>query len=195
MLDAILESLGTHVVPPGFHENASGPSIFLDPSSESETEEPYNVTAPDHSPALTIRRSNGNAVVTSKKVGKLKDKSRWKTLRDFVDERSIEDALEAIDSERNKLEDSLAVTASYTATLHETLRAIRDALPPDKPAVDVQNILSTQAHWTTEMAHQLVGLAEHFEKMEDALKDSEAGEQFGDDDIQGMRFRVCTFMW
>jgi autophagy-related protein 17 len=87
------------------------------------------------------------------------------------------------------------VTASYTATLHETLRAIRDALPPDKPAVDVQNILSTQAHWTTEMAHQLVGLAEHFEKMEDALKDSEAGEQFGDDDIQGMRFRVCTFMW
>jgi autophagy-related protein 17 len=104
MLDAILESLGTHVVPPGFHENASGPSIFLDPSSESETEEPHNITAPDHSPTLTIRRSNGNAVGTSRKVGKLKDKSRWKTLRDFVDERAIEDALEAIDSERNKLE-------------------------------------------------------------------------------------------
>jgi autophagy-related protein 17 len=104
MLEAILESLGTHVVPPGFHENASGSSIFLDPSSESETEEPHKVTAPDHSPTLTIRRSNGNAASTSRKVGKLKDKSRWKTLRDFVDERAIEDALEMIESERNKLE-------------------------------------------------------------------------------------------
>jgi autophagy-related protein 17 len=104
MLDAILESLGTHVVPPGFHENASGSSIFLDPSSESETEEPHNATEPDHSPTLTIRRSNGNAFSTSRKVGKLKDKSRWKTLRDFVDERAIEDALETIESERNKLE-------------------------------------------------------------------------------------------
>ena len=87
------------------------------------------------------------------------------------------------------------MTASYTATLHETLRAIRDALPPDKPVVDVHEILSTQVHWTTEMAHQLVGLAEHFEKMEVALKDSEAGVRFGEDDIQGMRsraFSVCV---
>jgi autophagy-related protein 17 len=93
------------------------------------------------------------------------------------------------------LQDSLAVTASYTATLHETLRAIRDALPPDKPVVDVQVILSTQVQWTTEMANQLVGLAEHFEKMEVALKDSEAGERFGEDDIQGMQSRalyVCV---
>jgi hypothetical protein len=86
------------------------------------------------------------------------------------------------------------VTASYTATLHETLRAIRDALPPDKPVVDVQEILSTQVHWTTEMAHQLVGLAEHFGKMEVALKDSEAGVRFGEDDIQGTQsciVRLC----
>jgi autophagy-related protein 17 len=105
MLDAILESLGTHVVPPDFHENASGPSIFLDPTSESETEEPNNVTAPDHSPTLTIRHSNGNVVHTSTKASKRKeDKNRWKTLRDFVDERAIEDVLETIESERNRLE-------------------------------------------------------------------------------------------
>jgi autophagy-related protein 17 len=91
------------------------------------------------------------------------------------------------------LQDSLAVTASYTVTLHETLGAIRDALPPDKPVVDVQEILSTQVHWTTEMANQLVGLAEHFEKMEVALKDSEAGEKFGEDDIQGMQSRSMYF--
>ena len=41
---------------------------------------------------------------TSRKVGKLKDKGHWKTLRDFVDERAIEDALETIESERNKLD-------------------------------------------------------------------------------------------
>jgi autophagy-related protein 17 len=92
------------VVPPGFHENVSGSSIFLDPSSESESEEPHNVTAPDHSPTLTIRRGNGCAVGTSRKVGRLKGKSNWKTLRDFVDERAIEDALETIESERNKLD-------------------------------------------------------------------------------------------
>lgn len=106
MLDAILESLGTHVVPPGFHENASGSSIFANPSAESETEEPHHVTAPDHSPTLTVRHSNGNATSTStfRRVRKLKDKGRWKTLRDFVDERAIEDALETTESERNKLE-------------------------------------------------------------------------------------------
>lgn len=60
-------------------------------------------------------------------------------------------------------------------------------MPSDKAVVDVRKILSTQVHWTTEMANQLVGLAEHFEKMEDALKDSEAGEKFAEDDIQGMR--------
>ena len=81
------------------------------------------------------------------------------------------------------------MTASYTATLQDTLRAIREALPPDKPAVDIQTILSTQEHWTTEMAHQLESLTEHFEKMELAQRDSEAGERFSEDDIQGTHSR------
>jgi autophagy-related protein 17 len=78
------------------------------------------------------------------------------------------------------------MTASYTATLQDTLRAIREALPPDEPAVDVRKVLSTQEHWITEMAHQLESLAEHFEKMEVAQKDSEAGETFSEGDIHGM---------
>ncbi|KAI9512058.1 autophagy-related protein 17 [Russula earlei] len=174
-LDAVLES------------NATGSSIFVDPLlSEAETEASPHITAPDHSPALTIRHSNVHVVSTSRKVKRLKDKSRWKTLRDFVDERAIEDALERIESERNKLEDSLAVTASYTATLQETLHAIRDSLPPDKPVVDVRKMLSTQEYWSTEMANQLEGLARHFEKMGVALKESEAGEKFSEGDIQEM---------
>lgn len=81
------------------------------------------------------------------------------------------------------------MTASYTATLQDTLRAIREALPPDKPVVDIQEVLSKQEHWTTEMAHQLESLTEHFEKMEVAQRDSEAGERFSEDDIQGTRSR------
>jgi autophagy-related protein 17 len=79
---------------------------------------------------------------------------------------------------------------SYTATLQETLRAIRDALPPDKPVVDVQKVLSTQEHWTTKMANQLEDLAGHFEKMEVTLRESEAGEKFNESDIQGMLSRT-----
>lgn len=89
------------------------------------------------------------------------------------------------------------MTASYTATLQDTLRAIREALPPDKPTVDIQKVLSTQEHWTTEMAHQLESLTEHFEKMEDALRESEAGEKFSEDDIQGKHYlsvMACT-LW
>lgn len=89
------------------------------------------------------------------------------------------------------------MTASYTATLQDTLRAIREALPPDKPTVDIQKVLSTQEHWTTEMAHQLESLTEHFEKMEDALRESEAGEKFSEDDIQGEHYlsvMACT-LW
>lgn len=97
--------MGTHVVPPKFHENASGSSIFFNPTSESESEEPHSVPALDHSPTLTIRHGNDGVADPSRKAGKQKsDKSRWKTLRDFVDERAIEDALETIESERNQLE-------------------------------------------------------------------------------------------
>jgi autophagy-related protein 17 len=88
------------------------------------------------------------------------------------------------------LQDSLTVMTSYTATLQETLRAIRDGLPPDKPVVDVQKVLSTQEYWSAEMAGQLEGLAEHFEKMEVALRESEAGEEFDESDIQGMWSRA-----
>ena len=89
------------------------------------------------------------------------------------------------------------MTASYTATLQDTLRAIREALPPDKPAVDLQKVLSTQEHWTTEMAHQLESLTEHFEKMEDALRESEAGEKFSEDDIQGKHYLgvIACALW
>jgi autophagy-related protein 17 len=104
-LDAILESLGTQVVPPDFHDTASDSSIFgSQGSDESEAETPV-FPLPGHSPTLTIR--GGSGIESHKKRKhkfKREDKSKWKTLRDFVDERAINDALETIDKDRSALE-------------------------------------------------------------------------------------------
>jgi autophagy-related protein 17 len=40
-------------------------------------------------------------------VKEVKDRKKWKTLRDFVDERAIEDVLENIESDRNVLDASI----------------------------------------------------------------------------------------
>jgi autophagy-related protein 17 len=54
------------------------------------------------SPTLTIR--NGGSLLKEKEV---KDRKKWKTLRDFVDERAIEDILESIENDRNVLDVSI----------------------------------------------------------------------------------------
>ncbi|KAI0058213.1 hypothetical protein BV25DRAFT_1919577 [Artomyces pyxidatus] len=184
-LDGILESLGAQLVPPDFHENASDDNIFGIQSSDEEDAPPEPATSPDKSPALTIRHSNGNGQFAKEKPGKL-DRTKWKTLRDFVDERAIEDALEAIEGERTALDDSLASTATYPVTLQETLMAIRESLPPSSPAVNIETVLTEQEDVSTTMAAQLESLASHYDQMEGALKDIEGGEQFDEDDLQEM---------
>jgi autophagy-related protein 17 len=42
-------------------------------------------------------------MVTLKSPGR-EDRKRWKTLRDFVDERAIEDVLETVESDRSALD-------------------------------------------------------------------------------------------
>jgi autophagy-related protein 17 len=69
------------------------------------------------SPSATLRRNSyarkegehehgrGNAVQSPASKDKLnKDKKKWKTLRDFVDDQGIEDVLEAIDQDRVALD-------------------------------------------------------------------------------------------
>jgi hypothetical protein len=47
----------------------------------------------------------------------VKDRKKWKTLRDFVDERAIEDVLDTIENDRNAL-DVGALLYSYGKELH-----------------------------------------------------------------------------
>ena len=106
ILDVILESLGRQLVPPDFHENSSDSSLFGSQDSEPEQQaEPGESFIPGQSPTLTIRHSNGHEQHRRAKAKSQKhDRSRWRSLRDFVDERAIEDALETIESERSALD-------------------------------------------------------------------------------------------
>ncbi|TFY83282.1 hypothetical protein EWM64_g718 [Hericium alpestre] len=186
-LDTLLESLGSQVVPPDFHDSMSDSSIFGSQFSEPEMDHSNHTSEPGHSPTLTIRHTNGNGRHKSKKDKDLNDRTRWKTLRDFVDERAIEDAIETIEAERVALDDVLASTADYPSTLHDTLSTIRDALPRACQSIRVDEVLTKQEDLSATMAEQLESLAEHYDKMEGALQEHEAGEVFGEDDLQDMQ--------
>ncbi|THH20742.1 hypothetical protein EW146_g697 [Bondarzewia mesenterica] len=188
-LDAILESLGRQLVPPDFHENSSDSSIFGIQSTDSDSELHAisdDLGYPGQSPTLTIRHGNGHNRHKSKNdKSRRNDRSRWKSLRDFIDERAIEDTLETVESDRAMLDDVFVTTADYPITLHDTVTAIRKALPTVQ-AVNIEDVLISQENISTAMAGQLESLAVHYDQMEGALRESEAGEVFGDEDLQEM---------
>lgn len=72
--------------------------------SDDEAEETKTYFKPGQSPTETLRDVLRNGVSNMKRKQHELDRTKWKTLRDFVDERSIEDLLENIESERNVLD-------------------------------------------------------------------------------------------
>ena len=90
----MLESLEKQVVPPDFHLSSSSSSIFASQLSDEEEN-------PDTRENGTIRKK-GKVKVWNKK--KSSDRSRWKTLRDFIDFGSIVKATEEMDEDRDKLD-------------------------------------------------------------------------------------------
>lgn len=91
-LDAILENLGQQHVPPNLHLTSSGSSLF-----GSQHSLPDITETPDEETALPLAGTSSPAYA----------KSKWKTLRDFVDEKAIEDALEQMEEHRNALDVSM----------------------------------------------------------------------------------------
>ncbi|KAI0033079.1 autophagy protein Apg17-domain-containing protein [Vararia minispora EC-137] len=186
-LDTILESLGRELVPPSFHEVEIDVSLFGSQSSDSEEERPTPATSPDRSPTLTIRGSESKQQKRKKKAeARLQDRSRWKSLRDFVDEHAIESEIEIMENERSELDKTLTVTAAYPHTLQDTLYNIEEGLPPKTPSTDVTMILTSQDNVSESMAQQLESLAQHYDQMERSLSDSEAGHVFEADDLMEM---------
>jgi autophagy-related protein 17 len=201
----MLDALGAQVVPPDFHQPGVEDDVFgapeddVDPfapsshsrvngassgSSESDDALSSPATIRGELPAL-------NGIGASKLDARRRrrmDRSRWKTLRDFVDERGIEDALEKMEIERTALEDLVLSTAGFPATIDAAVVAIRDGMPAIHHVGAqglVKEVLEHQEKTSTGMAAHLESLAMHFDQIEGALRDSEAGEVFGEEDMMG----------
>ncbi|KAF8969245.1 autophagy protein Apg17-domain-containing protein [Flammula alnicola] len=119
------------------------------------------------------------------------DRKRWKTLRDFVDDQAIEDALEMIESDRSALDKILSKTDGYPETLTRTIHAIQASLPyPDTgdptTLATTQTVITAQEARVNVMASVLENLASHYDGMASALKETENGEVFSEEDWQIM---------
>ncbi|KAI1797380.1 autophagy protein Apg17-domain-containing protein [Ganoderma leucocontextum] len=194
-LDAVLESLGTQSVPPDFHTVSADSSPF---GSQNNSDDERDVDhleddstpfgpppRPGSSPSDTIR-NRSPTVRKQEKKNRREDRSRWKTLRDFVNERAIEDLLDTIEKDRLELDDILATTSDYPESLSKTIAAIKDMVPVEVSLPSFDTIFASQEATSGKMAEQLESLAHHYDNMSNALHDFEAGEEFGEEDIQGM---------
>jgi autophagy-related protein 17 len=79
----------------------------------------------------------------------------------------------------------LATSEGYPETLSVAISAIQNALPTALPQPVVMEAINAQADFTTSMARHLESLAAHYDQMARSLRDSEAGEVFTEDDLQG----------
>lgn len=83
-------------MPPGFHQTSSGSSLFG--SQHSIDSKNGNVFNAQQSPSATVRDNPFD------RRGKNADRTKWKTLRDFVDESAIENVLDTLESDRTRLD-------------------------------------------------------------------------------------------
>ncbi|EIW57328.1 uncharacterized protein TRAVEDRAFT_169021 [Trametes versicolor FP-101664 SS1] len=198
-LDAVLESLGTQSVPPDFHTVSADSSPFgsQNPSEDEDGDEttpfglPQSNSNPRQSPTDTIRNRSPLARIQEKKSRRM-DKRRWKTLRDFVDERAIEDLLDTIERDRQELDDILAQTSDYPESLATTIDNIKNLVPAEVVLPSFDTIFASQEETSTKMAEHLESLAHHYDNMSNAMHDYEAGEEFHDEDMEGMNIDADT---
>ncbi|KAI0749561.1 autophagy protein Apg17-domain-containing protein [Daedaleopsis nitida] len=198
-LDAVLDSLSLQSVPPDFHSASTDTSPFgSQNNSDDEQETNHNAEddttpfgpprlspSPRQSPTDTIR--NRSPIVRRlERKNRRADRSRWKTLRDFVDERAIEDLLDTIEKDRLELDDILATTSDYPESLSKTIGTIRENVPVDVSLPSFEQVFASQERISVKMAEELELLAHHYDNMSDALHDYEAGTEFNEDDIQHM---------
>ena len=80
----------------------------------------------------------------------------------------------------------LAATESYPENLTNTISTIQKSLPTTTALPSIDNILESQAKVSTHMANHLESLASHYDQMAGALRESEAGEVFSEEDLQGL---------
>ncbi|KAF5392168.1 hypothetical protein D9757_001415 [Collybiopsis confluens] len=179
-LDQILDELGAQRVPPEFHQTSAASSIFGSQDSEDEEESLRRQTngrsALSQSPSDTILAQRPNS---------RDDRRDWKTLRDFVDDQAIEDIFESMEDQRTSIQDSMYRTLEYPEKLAAAIDAIRCYLPEMTPTPPIESLINTQDLAKVGMAGHLESLTAHYDQMANALRESEAGDVFNEDDLQG----------
>lgn len=180
-LDSLLDDLGSQLVPPSFYETASGSSIFGSQTSEKDAFAPV----PDDPSGVEGTAQTKDGATAAAREGN-KTRTKWKTLRFFVDERAMEEAMERMDEDRNSLEDLLESTSSQTQSMNEKMQAIKNLLPATRSNIpsSVQEWLKMQEADLNRMAELLEDVTHHFDQMEGALRDSDAGEVLEDEDME-----------
>ncbi|OCH95414.1 hypothetical protein OBBRIDRAFT_720633 [Obba rivulosa] len=184
-LDAILESLGGQVVPHDFYATTDLSPFGSQHASDAEHEQGDAAPFGDISAGSPSDTVHDESCFHRAPVAAV-DRSLWKSLRDFVDERKIEDVLDSIESDRNALDNILARTSEYPEWLSNTISTIRSNAPIQFSVPSIDEIFSSQEAASTKMAGHLESLAAHYEQMSDALSHSEAGEEFNEEDLQEM---------
>ena len=96
----------------------------------------------------------------------------------------------------NGAQDILGKTDDYPETLTVTINSILASLPipePDDPGAlkRVQEVVIAEENLVRSMAAVLENLANHYDGMASALKESENGEAFSQEELQGRRFLRC----
>ncbi|KAF5327436.1 hypothetical protein D9619_004192 [Psilocybe cf. subviscida] len=194
-LDAILEALGSQVVPPEFHQTSIDSSLFgsQHPSDlvQTQTSSGQYKGNPANPPqvrvGMTPYTTRNGSVKRYANEQQHKDRTRWKTLRDFVDDQAIDDMLEMIESDRAALDATIGRTDDYPETLTRTIDTIRTSLPLGDPALSaVQSTIMAQEEKAHGMAVVLEILAKHYDNMAEILKDTENGEVLADDEWQAI---------
>lgn len=90
------------MVPPDFHTTASPDVSPFGIPQDSDEEQDAGDVQPGTSPTDTLR--NVTRYAPPRANGARKDRSSWKTLRDFVDEHAIEEMLDRVESDRTALD-------------------------------------------------------------------------------------------
>jgi len=164
-LDQVLDACGSQVVPTSFH--AAPPTATDDPDGDV-FRDPVEI--------------NG-ATSSTLKPTKQKRNIPTKTLRDFIDERAIEESADEVDDDRNRIDDLLASTARAQLQLEAQVANLEH--PKHEGVLVLEPLLEQQEKDAGDMAGLLMSLTTHYSQVSTAIEDHAAGHDISLDDLEG----------
>ncbi|KAH7097483.1 autophagy-related protein 17 [Auriculariales sp. MPI-PUGE-AT-0066] len=165
-LDQVLDACGSQVVPTSFHAAPQHTSASTDSDGEGDIfRDPVEL--------------NGATSSTLKPVPR---PPLTKTLRDFIDERAIEETADEVDDDRNRIDDLLATTARAQLQLEAEIASLEQ--PTDEALPNLEPLLEQQEHDAGEMARHLTSLATHLDQVNGAAEEQAGGHDIALEDLE-----------